>query len=91
MLDAELGADDDDFEDRLRQLLEPRMDELQEKHSDDLHIQVLEAAERALMKLVLRRVEGNQVQAAKVLGIHRNTLHRRLKALDLDPDRYRLP
>ena len=32
---------------------------------------------------VLKQCEGNQVQAAKILGIHRNTLHKKLLEYDL--------
>ena len=39
--------------------------------------------DRFLLPLVLRSTEGNQVQAARLLGITRLTLRRRLRELGL--------
>ena len=41
--------------------------------------------ERPLFALVLQKTVGNQSKAAKVLGCNRNTLHRKLKALLIQP------
>ena len=40
--------------------------------------------EKRFIKRVLDRAEGNQCQAAKVLGIHRNTLSRKIDEYKLD-------
>lgn len=40
--------------------------------------------EKRFIKLVLKKVNGNQSKAAEVLGIHRNTLGRKLGQLGLD-------
>lgn len=39
--------------------------------------------ERPLMKLVLQHTQGNQIKAAKILGINRNTLRAKLKKYGL--------
>ena len=40
--------------------------------------------EKRFIKRVLDRVNGNQSRAARVLGIHRNTLSRKIDAYKLD-------
>ncbi|MDE3110851.1 MAG: histidine kinase [Acidobacteriota bacterium] len=40
--------------------------------------------EKKFIKRVLERSDGNQCRAAKVLGIHRNTLSRKIDAYHLD-------
>jgi len=46
----------------------------------------LAAFERPLFTQILRQTGGNQLRAAQVLGINRNTLRKRLNELALDPD-----
>jgi two-component system nitrogen regulation response regulator GlnG len=61
----------------------------------DLYRKVTLAVDRVVLDVVLRHVKGNQVQASELLGISRNTLRAKLRALDLaiekqllaDPDR----
>jgi two-component system, NtrC family, nitrogen regulation response regulator GlnG len=48
----------------------------------------LAALERPLFAEVLAMTGGNQLRAAKLLGINRNTLRKRLGDLALDPDRF---
>jgi two-component system nitrogen regulation response regulator GlnG len=50
---------------------------------EDLYHEVLSEIERGLFALVLERVGGKQLRAAKHLGINRNTLHKKLKALGM--------
>ena len=40
--------------------------------------------QKAFITAVLREFNGNQVKAARQLGMHRNTLRRNLQELDLD-------
>jgi Fis family transcriptional regulator, factor for inversion stimulation protein len=40
--------------------------------------------EKKFIKRVLERSNGNQCRAAKVLGIHRNTLSRKVSEYNLD-------
>jgi len=40
---------------------------------------VISSVERPLLELVLHRVEGNQTQAAQLLGMNRNTLRKKIK------------
>ncbi|WP_088310880.1 sigma-54-dependent transcriptional regulator [Novosphingobium sp. B 225] len=45
----------------------------------------LAAFERPLFTAVLRETQGNQLRAAQMLGINRNTLRKRLSDLGIDP------
>ena len=48
--------------------------------------EALAAFERPLFAEVLRETGGNQLRAAQILGINRNTLRKRLSELELDPE-----
>jgi two-component system nitrogen regulation response regulator GlnG len=43
--------------------------------------------ERPLLETTLERTNGNQVRAAQILGINRNTLRKKLTQLGLAPRR----
>jgi two-component system nitrogen regulation response regulator GlnG len=44
--------------------------------------------EKPLLRAVLRETAGNQVKAAALLGINRNTLRKKLRAHGIDPDAF---
>jgi two-component system nitrogen regulation response regulator GlnG len=46
----------------------------------------VERVERAVIAVALRRSSGNQIQAARLLGINRNTLRRKIVELGVDSD-----
>ncbi len=48
-------------------------------HDLNLYEEVLAHVERPLLKEVLLRTEGNQVRAAAILGINRNTLRKKIR------------
>lgn len=50
-----------------------------------LHHRVIMTIERPLLLATMRAVKGNQIRAAKLLGINRNTLRKRLSDLGIDP------
>lgn len=50
----------------------------------DLHAAVLEMVERPLIEAVLERTSGNQLRAAEILGINRNTLRKKVTDLDIE-------
>jgi Fis family transcriptional regulator len=51
---------------------------LGEESPMNLHDQFMGAAEKPLLEEVMRRTRGNQVKAANILGINRNTLRKKL-------------
>ena len=53
-----------------------------------LYHAALAAFEKPLFEHALVRTGGNQLRAAALLGINRNTLRKRLSELEIDPDRF---
>ncbi len=53
--------------------------------------EVVEILEKGMIEKVLARVEGNQSEAAKILGIHRNTLLRKMVAFEIGGKHARRP
>ena len=56
--------------------------------SGAIYIEAMAAFERPLFEQVLTRTGGNQVKAARELGINRNTLRKRLTDLAIDPEAF---
>lgn len=52
---------------------------------DGLYDRILEEMERPLLTATMTAVRGNQLRAAKLLGINRNTLRKKLTELRIDP------
>jgi two-component system nitrogen regulation response regulator GlnG len=50
----------------------------------DLHAVLIGAVERPLIEVVMQRAGGNQVKAAEMLGINRNTLRKKITELGID-------
>jgi two-component system, NtrC family, nitrogen regulation response regulator GlnG len=51
---------------------------------DGLYHRILNAVERPLMRQAMIAANGNQIKAAKLLGVNRNTLRKKLADLDID-------
>lgn len=51
-----------------------------------LYDRVLQEVERPLLEQVMLRCQGNQLKAAAMLGINRNTLRKKLRRHKLLPD-----
>lgn len=65
-----------------------------EAHGTDLppaglYDRVMREVELPLLSLALEATDGNQVQAAALLGINRNTLRKKMRALDIRPHGHR--
>ncbi|MCH4151120.1 MAG: nitrogen regulation protein NR(I) [Sphingobium sp.] len=54
-----------------------------------LHDDMLALVEPILLREILSAVDGNQIRAASLLGINRNTLRKKLNDYDIDPSRLR--
>ncbi|MEW6272575.1 MAG: nitrogen regulation protein NR(I) [Thermodesulfobacteriota bacterium] len=58
-----------------------------ERDPVDVYATLLMEFERPLLEATLERTNGNQVRAAQILGINRNTLRKKLTQLGLSPRR----
>ncbi len=59
---------------------------LRERASANLYDLIIGLVEKPLLRAVLRETVGNQVRAAQILGINRNTLRKKLTEHGIDPD-----
>jgi len=73
----------------LEQLVAGRLQEFVKQASQfdghGLYMTVIQCVEKPLIEAALAEAQGNQVAAAKILGIHRNTLRRKIKEFKLKP------
>ncbi len=83
-----LSADDPDFNEKLDKysleaIVEIKisrfLDQIGDFYPENLHTMIIRKAEKPLMNQILRRTGGNQVHAARILGINRNTLRKKMK------------
>ena len=49
----------------------------------DIYDQVIAEVERPLIQMTLSATRGNQIKAAAMLGLNRNTLRKKIRELDL--------
>jgi DNA-binding NtrC family response regulator len=68
-----------DWMDRLKHQLETILPEILRLSSEDIHAHVIDMTETILVEKAVELCGGNQVQAARMLGVSRNTLRDRLK------------
>ena len=55
--------------------------------SSGLYERVLREVERPLLGITLEATRGNQIKAAELLGINRNTLRKKIRELDIEISR----
>ncbi|TMB39959.1 MAG: sigma-54-dependent Fis family transcriptional regulator [Deltaproteobacteria bacterium] len=72
----------------LEEAVRHRLAELLERDAGvpvgELHATLISAVERPLIEIVLERSGGNQVKAAEMLGINRNTLRKKITELGIE-------
>ncbi len=51
---------------------------------------IIEIIEKPLIERALERTEGNQIKAARILGINRNTMRAKIKKLGINTRAYKL-
>jgi len=61
-----------------------------EKKQGALYRSVLEVIEKPLIEQVLGRTRGNQLKAARVLGINRNTMRAKIRKLGIEAGKWKI-
>lgn len=74
---------DNDIARCVRKAIDAYFRDLDGERPCGIHEMVLGSVEKPLIEVVLARVEGNQTQAAALLGLNRNTLRKKMKAYGL--------
>jgi Fis family transcriptional regulator len=63
----------------VKQTMERFFSDLNGEKVTGVYDMVLHEMEKPLLEIVMRHTKGNQVRAADILGINRNTLRKKLK------------
>jgi len=63
---------------------------LYEEKKGVLYKAVLEEIEKPLIEHILERTEGNQLKAARILGMNRNTIRTKIKKLGINVDKWKV-
>ncbi|MBI2981051.1 MAG: hypothetical protein HYY44_01905 [Deltaproteobacteria bacterium] len=77
--------DDSSLEEVIRRKLGAFFSKWEGYEISDLREEVLRRVEKPLIELVLKKTGGNQLRAARMLGINRNTLFKKIKEMGLSP------
>lgn len=65
-------------------------DSLYKEKKGVLYKTILAEIEKPMIEYALERAEGNQLKAARILGINRNTIRAKIKKMNIDPDIYKV-
>jgi len=85
VLVADKALADSSMEQLIRARLALLLDRLGEEPIEGFYALVIREVERGMLRLVMDRCNGHRGQAAKQLGLHRNTLRQNLADLGLEP------
>lgn len=77
-------SEDLSLESLVDQKLRSCLGNIDRMETGDLYSMVLEQIERPLIRFVLEKTRGNQVKAADILGINRNTLRKKIQELGIE-------
>ena len=83
-LDREPGANTSDGASLAELVREQTLETLAGAAPDEVYHQLMERVERPLLETVLEYTNGNQLRAAALLGINRNTLRKKIVELAID-------
>lgn len=78
------GDQDESLEALIARKLNCSLMQMNVQELDNLYEMVLHQMERPLINIVLDKTRGNQIKAAEILGINRNTLRKKIQTLGID-------
>ena len=70
--------------DNIDTLLDQYFNDLDGDEPTAIYEMVINTVEKPLLLYIMNKTEGNQSKAAKMLGLNRNTLRKKLKEYNLD-------
>ncbi len=77
-------------EERVKQSLSGIIGFLYNEKNGVLYKSILEVIEKPLIEDILERTEGNQLKAARILGLNRNTIRSKIKRLGINVDKWKV-
>lgn len=73
-----------DLSDKIETLLENYIQDLDGETPNAVYEIVLHAVEKPMLLYIMNYAQGNQTKAAKILGLNRNTLRKKLEIHNLN-------
>jgi len=75
---------DRNLQDKIETLLDNYFKDLDGEKPNDVYNMVLHSVEKPLLIYIMNYAQGNQTKAAKILGLNRNTLRKKLEFYNLN-------
>ena len=75
---------DQNLQDKIESLLDKYFKDLDGENPNDVYDMVLHSVEKPLLIYIMNYAQGNQTRAAKILGLNRNTLRKKLEFYNLN-------
>ena len=75
---------DRNLQDKIETLLDNYFKDLDGEKPNDVYNMVLRSVEKPLLIYIMNYAQGNQTKAAKILGLNRNTLRKKLEFYNLN-------
>ena len=75
---------DQNLQDKIETLLDNYFKDLDGEKPNDVYNMVLRSVEKPLLIYIMNYAQGNQTKAAKILGLNRNTLRKKLEFYNLN-------
>jgi Fis family transcriptional regulator len=75
---------DQNLQDKIETLLDKYFKDLDGENPNDVYDMVLHSVEKPLLIYIMNYAQGNQTRAAKILGLNRNTLRKKLELYNLN-------